>query len=169
MDDKYLWHIHGKRHDLRSFVHKHPAGPAMLLMGQGRDCTELFESYHALTDKPSAMLKSFEVRHNEKPFEESPFHWETTPFFDTLKKRVRSHFATTGRSHKASRWMWGRIIASLTTLSIIVYYWLLGHWWTLVPLALVYWTFGPLFKERLRSKGTNRSVETFHRDILKQL
>jgi acyl-lipid (8-3)-desaturase len=139
MDDKYLWHIHGKRYDFRSFVHQHPAGPTMILMGQGRDCTELFESYHAMTDLPSKYLKAYEVRPDEMPFEEPSFHWDTTPFFDALKIRVRAHFVTTGRSHKASMGMWLRIVFGLVSLIVVTFFWLCGQWWTVVALPCIYW------------------------------
>jgi acyl-lipid (8-3)-desaturase len=144
MDDKYLWHIRGRRYDFSSFVHKHPAGPTMILMGQGRDCTELFESYHAMTDLPSKMLKAYEVKTDEKPMEESAFYWDSTPFFDDLKERVRAHFKSTGRSHKASAGMWARIMLGLVSLCIITYFWIRGDWWTLVVLPVVYWLTGPL-------------------------
>ena len=116
----------------------------MILMGQGRDCTELFESYHAMTDLPSKMLKAYEVKQDEKAAEDPAFYWEFTPFFDTLKARVRAHFTENGRSYKASLGMWARIALGLFMLLVITYYWLLGHWWTLLPLPLVYWLTGAL-------------------------
>ena len=147
-EDKKFWYIRGKRYDFRSFVHKHPAGPTMILMGQGRDCTELFESYHAMTDLPLKMLKAYEVPDDgietSKNFDESSFYWESTPFFDALKARVRSHFTSTARSHKAGALMWIRITLGLVMLSVITYFWLLGHWWTLLPLPVVYWLTGAL-------------------------
>ena len=144
MEDSYLWHIRGKRYDFRSFVNKHPAGPTMILMGQGRDCTELFESYHAMTDLPSKFLKPYEVDADEKVTDTSDFYWESTPFYDALKQRVRAHFEATGCSHKASAGMWLRIALCLVCLAIVTYFWLIGHWWTIPVLPVVYWLTGPL-------------------------
>jgi cytochrome b involved in lipid metabolism len=44
-----LWVIHGQYYDLSSFVDRHPGGKEMILLGKGRDCTEMFESIHALS------------------------------------------------------------------------------------------------------------------------
>lgn len=52
-----LWLIHGKYYDLRSFVKRHPGGERAIKLGQGRDCTELFETYHPFTQKHHKMLK----------------------------------------------------------------------------------------------------------------
>jgi Cytochrome b5-like Heme/Steroid binding domain len=40
------WYIHGQPYDLSSYVQKHPGGAEAILLGQSRDCTALFESYH---------------------------------------------------------------------------------------------------------------------------
>jgi cytochrome b involved in lipid metabolism len=44
-----LWLIHGQEYNLADFVHRHPGGKEAILLGQGRDCTALFESYHSFT------------------------------------------------------------------------------------------------------------------------
>ena len=46
-----LWTIHGQDYDLESFVNSHPGGKEAILIGRGRDCTALFESYHPFTDR----------------------------------------------------------------------------------------------------------------------
>ena len=157
VEDKFLWHIQGKRYDLGPFLAKHPGGPVMLLMGQGRDCTELFESYHAMSDLPAKVLRAYQVQGDEKPMAASSFHWETTPFYDALKTRVRAHFVTSGRSHKAGIETWLRIIGGLIALSAITFFWLRGHWWTLVPLPVVYWlTSGLLLHSGVHGGLSNR-------------
>jgi cytochrome b involved in lipid metabolism len=45
--DPLLWMIHGVSYDLQEFVDRHPGGRESILLGRGRDCTALFESYHA--------------------------------------------------------------------------------------------------------------------------
>jgi hypothetical protein len=43
---KNLWWIHGDAYDLNDFVQAHPGGIEAILLGKGRDCTALVESYH---------------------------------------------------------------------------------------------------------------------------
>lgn len=47
--DPMSWLIHGQHYDLSDFVDRHPGGKESILLGRGRDCTALFESYHAFT------------------------------------------------------------------------------------------------------------------------
>jgi cytochrome b involved in lipid metabolism len=46
-----LWMIHGVSYDLQEFVDRHPGGQESILLGRGRDCTALFESYHAFSQQ----------------------------------------------------------------------------------------------------------------------
>lgn len=46
---KNLWWIHGNGYDLEDFVKSHPGGVEAILLGKGRDCTALVESYHAFS------------------------------------------------------------------------------------------------------------------------
>jgi hypothetical protein len=46
-----LWRIHGKDFDLEDFVDSHPGGKEAILLGRGRDCTAMFESYHPFTNR----------------------------------------------------------------------------------------------------------------------
>lgn len=46
---KNLWWIHGNGYDLIDFVESHPGGVEAILLGKGRDCTALVESYHAFS------------------------------------------------------------------------------------------------------------------------
>merc|ERR1712238_419963 len=45
-----LWWIHGNGYDLKDFVHNHPGGIEAILLGKGRDCTALVESYHPFSE-----------------------------------------------------------------------------------------------------------------------
>src|SRR5689334_4592324 len=56
-----LWQVHGRFFDVESYIAKHPGG-ALIRIGQGQDCTALWESVHALSDVPRRMLDHFEVR-----------------------------------------------------------------------------------------------------------
>ncbi len=48
--DEDLWTIHDVKYDLSSFVGKHPGGKIAILLGKGRDCSALFETYHPFTN-----------------------------------------------------------------------------------------------------------------------
>lgn len=48
-----LWTVHNRRYDMRGFAAAHPGGAAAIALGRGRNCTELFESYHSLADQVS--------------------------------------------------------------------------------------------------------------------
>jgi len=59
-DEKNLWWIHGNGYDLKDFVKIHPGGIEAILLGKGRDCTALVESYHAFSgDKVWKVLEKF--------------------------------------------------------------------------------------------------------------
>jgi cytochrome b involved in lipid metabolism len=53
--------IHGKVYDVTEFIHKHPGGSEMMLLSAGRDCTDLFESYHAFHERARSYLASYEI------------------------------------------------------------------------------------------------------------
>ena len=54
-----MWTLYGKEYDLSRFLKRHPGGELALLLGQGRDCTRLFEQYHVLNDNHIKMMKGF--------------------------------------------------------------------------------------------------------------
>ena len=56
-----LWYVHGKAYDLEEFYGRHPGGRQALSLGQGRDCTALFESYHPFTEKHRTVLDKYRV------------------------------------------------------------------------------------------------------------
>lgn len=51
IEKRSLWTIHGMDYDLSDFVKRHPGGKESILLGRGRDCTALFESYHPFTNR----------------------------------------------------------------------------------------------------------------------
>lgn len=64
VDVSELWQIHGRYYDISdSFVKVHPGGSHAILLGKGKDCTALFESYHPFTIKHTQkVLANYEVR-----------------------------------------------------------------------------------------------------------
>jgi cytochrome b involved in lipid metabolism len=56
-----LWWVHGKGYDLEEFVERHPGGVEAILLGKGRDCTALVESYHPFTTQHLKVLEKYLV------------------------------------------------------------------------------------------------------------
>jgi len=108
VDVSSLWTVHNKRYDLTSFVRAHPGGAKAILLGRGRNCTALFESYHSLGDRGrvSLMLDSHlvpgipDAQEGDADFDDS-WDWKDTPFGDALISRVRQHFLDKGEDNSA--------------------------------------------------------------------
>eukprot|EP00854_Cymbomonas_tetramitiformis_P017775 gene17775-21172_t len=136
-----VWTINNRRYDLSSFVDQHPAGKLAILLGRGRNCTELFESYHSLAgDAPRKILERYYVGDAQPgdPDHEQLFDWDSTPFYDACKQRVIEHFAD-GRSYKAppGKWLW--LAAATSAFVISLHGFLTGCWWSLIALPVSYW------------------------------
>lgn len=138
LDDSQLWTIHGRQYDLRSFVSAHPGGERAILLGQGRDCTELFESYHPLTNRHRAVLLKYAAR--SRPVEVvSLFEWEKTPFYDEAKEVVLKHFSPSGNTTEAQQKM-KATSAAWTQHGIGLVLTLLAFWrWCSGDIAAIYY------------------------------
>lgn len=55
------WIIHGEEYRLQDYVARHPGGLEAIMLGRGRDCTALFESYHPFTNKHKVVLEKYRV------------------------------------------------------------------------------------------------------------
>lgn len=96
---KDLWTIHGQQYDLSDFVDHHPGGKESILLGRGRDCTSMFESYHPFTNAHRAVLKKYQ-KHNTSPCIASS-DWD--PFYSVLKTRVQKTLEEHGIDPKQDR------------------------------------------------------------------
>lgn len=136
--DSRYWFIHGRRYDLAPFLDAHPGGRAALEVTQGRDCTELFESYHSLCPWARTRLDAFEVDDERPcPHAASPFDWSETPFYDDLSARVRAYFRR--RGHKTPPRAWALLGCWMALLAVSFVGWLQGYWLSLLALPLFYW------------------------------
>ena len=55
-----LWvAVDGKVYDVTNFLESHPGGKEFLLLGAGRDLTDLLQCYHPFTDKPKKVLQKY--------------------------------------------------------------------------------------------------------------
>jgi len=70
------WTIYGEKLDLEAFKSIHPGGELTLLLGEGRDCTRLFEQYHLRNNNHTLMLKSLARKQGLTidPSVQDPFH-----------------------------------------------------------------------------------------------
>eukprot|EP01110_Echinostelium_bisporum_P001126 TRINITY_DN12724_c0_g1_i1.p1 TRINITY_DN12724_c0_g1~~TRINITY_DN12724_c0_g1_i1.p1 ORF type:complete len:474 (+),score=177.29 TRINITY_DN12724_c0_g1_i1:106-1527(+) len=77
--------VDGKIYDVTEWIPKHPGGEDLLCLSAGRDCTNLFESYH-LTNKPAAILEKYCIGSIKD--HELPKYTVKSNFYATLKQRI---------------------------------------------------------------------------------
>ena len=70
------------------------------------------------------------------------FEWAETPFFSTLKGRVRAHFRATGRSHQATNVQWTQLLLFITASGLALWSFMCGELAGLLALPFCYW-WGP--------------------------
>lgn len=146
-----LWTVHNKRYDMRRFVASHPGGAAAILLGQGRNCTELFESYHSLSNEArvAAALKRCYVEDapaGSRDFE-NEFNWHETPVWSALKMRVRAHFdrrpaGLLGTGHRADGCQWLQLLCFIGASAVALRSFMCGELAGAVALPFCYW-WGP--------------------------
>jgi len=130
------WVIHGKSYDLNEFAARHPGGEYILMLGKGRDCTELFESVHALSgiDGPRSLLSKFEVK--GEPEVPGVFEWKEDGFYSVLRNRVHDRFKD--RNYKATWFVYMKIVL---LACLYLYSWIsaftTGNWWWAISAGLV--------------------------------
>lgn len=88
--DQDLWWIHGNGYDLKRFVERHPGGKEAILLGKGRDCTALVESYHAFSPHHAKILEKYLCKPRSKTSSQSD------PFYEVLKQRTAAALRAKG-------------------------------------------------------------------------
>ena len=142
-----LWTVHNRRYDLRDFMRSHPGGVDAIVLGRGRNCTELFESYHSLADtkRVRRVLATHYVEDTPPgaPDYDDTFQWETTPFFDALRRRVRAHFdAVPGadpRAYRADAHQCAQLVFFVVASAIALAGFMRGHAACALLLPVCYW------------------------------
>jgi linoleoyl-CoA desaturase len=108
-DPDRLWFIRGKAYDLSDFVRKHPGGHDAIRLGQGTDCTELFQTYHFRRMPTDRLLARYEVeidRSDPRVVERlggSDFTFQEDGFYKTIHRRALEYFAESGLVPGATR------------------------------------------------------------------
>jgi linoleoyl-CoA desaturase len=83
-----------------------------MLLGRGRDCTELFESVHSLSKmNVHKILEKYRV---DTPKEGPPppqeiFSWKKDGFYAVLRERAKKYFDDIGSDHKANSTYWVKV------------------------------------------------------------
>ena len=91
--DEALWKINENFYDLTEFVNHHPGGTESVLLGKGRDCTALFNSYHTFSNKHRVVLQKFKVPVGKI---EAGKEGEEDVFYRTLQERVNKRLLEHG-------------------------------------------------------------------------
>ena len=81
-------YVNGKVYDLRSF--QHPGGSTMLRLGQGRDCTMIFTTYHLNKSLSESVLARYCVEDEVCPPLPSK-HAKDDPLFEELRVMVNEY------------------------------------------------------------------------------
>ncbi|GKY96367.1 hypothetical protein MPSEU_000596300 [Mayamaea pseudoterrestris] len=84
------WIIHGVAYRLDDYVDKHPGGKEAILLGQSRDCTALFESYHPFSKSHVQVLNKYRVDKNSTLASENDTVPPRDEFYATLAQKVQA-------------------------------------------------------------------------------
>jgi hypothetical protein len=110
-----LWWIHGNGYDLDSFVERHPGGKEAILLGKGRDCTALVESYHAFSSQHNRILEKYLYKQAEGKKQDPDF------FYECLKQRVAAVLKARGMDPVEDRGAsWLRILYYLVIVLAVL-------------------------------------------------
>jgi fatty acid desaturase len=120
------WTLDGDTYDFTKFIDKHPGGRAFILLGKGRDCSELFHSVHALSGvdfKP--ILNKYKVNNNNTENNNTLFDWTEKSLFGTeLRNEVKKYFKENNLSYKANLAFWLSVLAFFLFTVFCVYTWI---------------------------------------------
>lgn len=82
--------VKGKVYDVTSWLDRHPGGKEMLLLCAGRECTELFASYHPFTKRPAEVISKFEI--GTVANHEFPLYTPDSGFYSDVCDAVGKYF-----------------------------------------------------------------------------
>jgi len=139
-------HVGTKVYDITSWLDRHPGGKVVLLLVAGRDCTDLFDSYHPFTDKPREVLDKFYI--GEVKTTEFPQYKPDTGFYKELRAKVGQYFVDNKLDSKGMvQGMWR--LAFILTVAMISWYIAYSNaittsMWIKVPMAIVFGAFQAL-------------------------
>lgn len=128
----HFWHLLPLPSPPTEYLGRHPGGKEMLLLAAGRECTQLFASYHPFTDRPKQVIESFRIGQLTGPTEFPTFP-KDTGFWDDMRTRVGNHLK--GRDTKSP---WRGLASSIPVMSLaVVCYLVITGWW---GVSLPFWS-----------------------------
>eukprot|EP00164_Ancoracysta_twista_P001933 GFYU01002542.1.p1 GENE.GFYU01002542.1~~GFYU01002542.1.p1 ORF type:complete len:541 (+),score=179.67 GFYU01002542.1:233-1855(+) len=90
--------IGAKVYDITDWLDKHPGGRSHLLLAAGRDITDLYKSYHPLTNLPDKYLAAYEI--GTLVSLEHPQYKPDTGFYKECCEKIADYFKKTGKNSK---------------------------------------------------------------------
>eukprot|EP00177_Eucheuma_denticulatum_P007269 GFKZ01013237.1.p1 GENE.GFKZ01013237.1~~GFKZ01013237.1.p1 ORF type:complete len:538 (-),score=67.62 GFKZ01013237.1:1189-2802(-) len=111
--------VDGRVFDITMFVDRHPGGSEILLAAVGRDATDLFLSYHPMTDVPEKLLEKYCI--GSLATYEHPVYKKDSGFYKEAAAEVKKYFEATGKNSKDP---WGMVMrmAPVYIVSTACYY-----------------------------------------------
>ncbi len=97
-----LWTIRGEQYDLNDYISHHPGGKEAILLGRGRDCTALFESYHPFTQQHETVLQKYRIHKTDTDISSKD------AFYNILCQRVQESLKEQNfhpRNDRAASWL----------------------------------------------------------------
>ena len=118
---KSVWIVYDdKVYDVTTFLPRHPGGKELLLLGAGRDCTQLIDMYHPFTKKPHAILRKFEI--GRLTSWEHPHYKKDSGFYKDICQAAKDYFQHSGLDPKnpsSGLWRLGIFLLSLALFFVL--------------------------------------------------
>lgn len=130
--------VYGKVYDVSSFIKDHPGGTDQIMLGAGRDMSQIFETYH----KPSTfkILEKFYV--GELISSNRPTFPPRGQFYKTLRERVEVYFRENNLDPKYDPWMFVRYFSLLISAFTLVFILIAAQEYTMLCILLsITWGF----------------------------
>jgi linoleoyl-CoA desaturase len=139
-----LWFIDDQAYDLSPFLERHPGGREALLLAQGTNCTELFQTYHLMGGPSTALLAKHRVEVDRtdpivaKLLGGAAFTFAEDGFYRTASRRVRDYFRENKLKVGSSRiWQAGAVLCFFVTMALAVPALVYGSLWAAVALGIM--------------------------------
>lgn len=127
------WTLYGQTLDLEEFKKNHPGGDLAILLGEGRDCTRLFEQYHCRNASNQVVLKQLAAEQGKEidPTIKDPFQQEILQMAYDYKG---------GYTASRPKLIFLSILTVFVTITWIG--WAAGSWTACCLLPFVAWVWG---------------------------
>lgn len=136
--DPNLWYVFGEGYDLTEFVEKHPGGRHALLLGKGRDCTNLIRSYHYFSPlRVAEKLEPYKANIQNDPLEEYELKQDDDSFYKELKEYTREYIQLNGSRIQSLNLLVG--LSSIILTVFFTWHLLKGELWAAFVVPFPAW------------------------------